>query len=314
MPRGRSARLGGRAEGPAGRGASGPTGRAGRRRGGGGARGGPGGGGSARPDRPSRQETRVGELTLRHLSQGFVTRTERTEILRDIDLRIPHGELFCLVGPSGCGKTTLLNTVAGFMPPASGSVDLDGQPLRAPGNDRVVVFQDVHNSLFPWMTVRDNVEFGLKMLGLERAERQRRVAAFLGLVGLSDHGLKFPAELSGGMKQRVQIARALAIEPKVLLMDEPFASLDAQTRRAMQAELLRIWEATRTTILFITHDILEAVMLGDRVGVMSRGPAATVVRIFPLELPRPRSLGDPRFSTTVGQIDALLGQENDHGA
>ena len=256
----------------------------------------------------------MGELTLRHLSQGFVTRTERTEILRDIDLRIPHGELFCLVGPSGCGKTTLLNTVAGFMPPASGSVDLDGQPLRAPGNDRVVVFQDVHNSLFPWMTVRDNVEFGLKMLGLERAERQRRVAAFLGLVGLSDHGLKFPDQLSGGMKQRVQIARALAIEPKVLLMDEPFASLDAQTRRAMQAELLRIWEATRTTILFITHDILEAVMLGDRVGVMSRGPAATVVRIFPLELPRPRSLGDPRFSTTVGQIDALLGQENDHGA
>src|SRR5262245_37613266 len=214
------------------------------------------------------------------------------EVFGDVTFRLANGEILCLVGPSGCGKTTLLNIVAGFIRPSGGSVELDGQPVRGPGNDRVVVFQDVHNSLFPWMTVGENVEFGLTVLGLARDERRLRAGRFLDLVGLGDQGKKFPDELSGGMKQRVQLARALVLEPMVLLMDEPFGALDAQTRRTMQSELLRIWRETRTTMLFITHDILEAVLLGDHVGVMSRGPGATLTRVIPMELERPRSLTD----------------------
>jgi NitT/TauT family transport system ATP-binding protein len=230
-------------------------------------------------------------------------------VFSDVSLRIANGEIVCLVGPSGCGKTTLLNIIAGFIRPSGGSVELDGQPVHGPGHDRVVVFQDVHNSLFPWMTVDENVEFGLKVLGLARDERWRRAGRFLDLVGLGDQGKKFPDELSGGMKQRVQLARALVLEPMVLLMDEPFGALDAQTRRTMQSELLRIWGETRTTMLFITHDILEAVLLGDRVGVMSRGPGATLTRVLSMELGRPRSLTDPKFAECVTEIEGLLGME-----
>src|SRR5262249_40782222 len=255
----------------------------------------------------------VRELTIRHLSHAFTGRTGRTEVFCDVTCRLANSEILCLVGPSGCGKTTLLNIVAGFIRPSGGSVELDGQPVQEPGNDRVVVFQDVHNSLFPWMTVAENVEFGLKMLRLTRDERRRRVGRFLDLVGLGDQGKKFPDELSGGMKQRVQLARALAIEPTALLMDEPFGALDAQTRRTMQSELLRIWGETKTTMLFITHDILEAVLLGDHVGVMSRGPGARLTRVIPLPLGRPRSMTDPRCAECVAEIERLLGMDAKYG-
>ena len=253
------------------------------------------------------------DLHIQLASHGFATRTGWTEVLHDIDLRIRPGEFFCLVGQSGCGKTTLLNVIAGFLAPTNGAVYLDGRVLRGPSNDRVVVFQDVHNSLFPWMTVRENVEFGLRMLGRAPDERKRRVDALLQLVGLTEHDDKFPDELSGGMKQRVQIARALAIGPKILLMDEPFASLDAQTRRTMQAELLRIWERTQTSVLFITHDIIEAVTLADRIGVMSKGPAATIVHLLEPNLPRPRAFADGHFATLVSKIEGLLGREPNYG-
>ena len=252
------------------------------------------------------------ELHILLASHGFATRTGFTEVLHNIDVRIKQGEFFCLVGQSGCGKTTLLNVIAGFLPPTNGAVYLDGCVLSGPSNDRVVVFQDVHNSLFPWMTVRENVEFGLRMLSRPPDERKQRVDALLQLVGLTEHDGKFPDELSGGMKQRVQIARALAIGPKVLLMDEPFASLDAQTRRTMQGELLRIWERTKTSVLFITHDIIEAVTLADRIGVMSKGPAATITHMLQPDLPRPRAFADGHFAGLVSQIEGLLGREPNH--
>jgi len=262
----------------------------------------------ARPDDGS-----AGDLHIQIASHGFATRNGFTEVLRNIDLSIREGEFFCLVGQSGCGKTTLLNMIAGFLPPMKGSVSLDGRVLRGPSNDRVVVFQDVHNSLFPWMTVRENIEFGLRMLGRVPVERRQRVDELLRLVGLTEHDGKFPDELSGGMKQRVQIARALAIGPKVLLMDEPFASLDAQTRRTMQGELLRIWERTRTSVLFITHDIIEAVMLADRIGVMSKGPAATIMHMLAPDLPRPRTFTDGHFASLVSRIEGMLGRQANHG-
>jgi NitT/TauT family transport system ATP-binding protein len=240
---------------------------------------------------------------------GFETRSGWNEVLRNIDVRIGEGEFFCLVGQSGCGKSTLLNIIAGFLAPTEGAVALGNRMLTGPSNDRVVVFQDVHNSLFPWMTVRENVEFGLKMLDRPRDERRRRVDSLLQLVGLSEHDDKFPDELSGGMQQRVQIARALAIGPKILLMDEPFASLDAQTRRMMQAELLRIWEQTKTSVLFITHDIIEAVTLADRIGVMSKGPGATIAHFITPDLKRPRSFADHEFATLVSRVEQMLGRE-----
>ena len=245
-------------------------------------------------------------------NHGFETRSGWNDVLRDIDVRIGPGQFFCLVGQSGCGKSTLLNIIAGFLAPTVGAVELDGKALTGPSNDRVVVFQDVHNSLFPWMSVRENVEFGLKMLDRPADERKHRVDSLLLLVGLSEHDDKFPDELSGGMKQRVQIARALAIGPKILLMDEPFASLDAQTRRTMQAELLRIWEQTGTSILFITHDIIEAVTLADRIGVMSKGPGATILQVIDPDLARPRAFTDAHFTALVSKVEQLLGREHAH--
>ena len=251
-------------------------------------------------------------LDIRGFGHGFAARSGWSEVLRNIDIHMGAGEFFCLLGPSGCGKSTLLNAIAGFLTPTKGSIELDGKTIAGPGNDRVVVFQDVHNSLFPWMTVRENVEFGLRMLGLDGAERRERVRAYLQLVGLGEHDEKFPDELSGGMKQRVQIARALAIRPKILLMDEPFASLDAQTRRTMQSEIIRIWSQTGTSVFFITHDIIEAVTLGDRVGVLSRAPGSTLRRIIDIDLPRPRTLTDASVAACVASVEELLGLETSH--
>jgi NitT/TauT family transport system ATP-binding protein len=205
--------------------------------------------------------------------------------LRDISLEIEEGEFICVVGPSGCGKSTLLNLIAGLDRPSEGSLRFDGGPIRGPGAERVVVFQEA--ALYPWLNVRANVEFGLKMKGLSSKERGGIVDRYLELVNLTRFERAFVHELSGGMKQRVQLARALAVEPRMLLMDEPFAALDAQTRDALQLELQDIWQRTGATIFFITHNVREAALLADRVFVMTPGPGRMKAEIaVPLQRPR----------------------------
>ena len=247
-------------------------------------------------------------LAIRRLEKSFALRRGGAEVqvLAGIDLEIGKGEFFCLLGASGCGKTTLLNILAGFETASAGALLLDGVPITRAGRDRVVFFQNADAALFPWLTAEENVGFGLRIQGLDRARRAPVVERFLKLVGLWDDRQKFPRQLSGGMKQRIQIARALAIDPAILLMDEPFAALDAITRRLMHAELLRIWAATGKTIVFVTHDVSEALVLADRVGVMTRGPAAGLKAVLPIPLSRPRDPGDPRFGETFARVEALL--------
>jgi NitT/TauT family transport system ATP-binding protein len=204
-----------------------------------------------------------------------------------VSLDIPAGQFVCLLGPSGCGKSTLLNGVAGYVAPVTGRILLDGERITRPGPDRGMVFQQY--SLFPWKTVRQNVEFGPRMAGKPRSEVAEIVKRLLGMVGLSAHADKYPNMLSGGMQQRVGIARALANSPSVLLMDEPFGALDAQTRALMQENLLSIWNQVGSTVLFVTHDIDEAVFLSDRVAVMSAAPGRIIADID-IDLPRPRDL------------------------
>jgi NitT/TauT family transport system ATP-binding protein len=190
--------------------------------------------------------------------------------LEDISLEVRDREFLALLGPSGCGKSTLLYLIGGFLPVETGRILLDGQPITAPGPDRGIVFQ--HFALFPWKTVRSNVLYGLERMGLPRAEREKRAQSFIDLVGLTGFEDNYPSQLSGGMKQRAAIARTLAFDPRILLMDEPFGALDAQTRHLMQTELLGIWQRTRKTVIFVTHDVQEAVYLADRVAVMSARP------------------------------------------
>jgi NitT/TauT family transport system ATP-binding protein len=208
--------------------------------------------------------------------------------VKDIDLEVADGEFFCLLGPTGCGKSTVLRMIAGFLPPTSGTITVHGISVRKPGADRGVVFQG-DQSLFPWLTARENVEYGLRVRRVPREERRRIAREYMQLVGLAGKEDNFPSELSGGMKQRIQIARVLANDPTILLMDEPFGALDAQTRWVMQKELQRIWAATRKTVLFITHDIEEAILLGDRIAVMTAGPAARIKVVRDVPLPRPRN-------------------------
>jgi NitT/TauT family transport system ATP-binding protein len=190
--------------------------------------------------------------------------------LEDVSLEVRPREFLALLGPSGCGKSTLLYLLGGFLPIEAGAIRVDGKPIAGPGPDRGIVFQ--HFALFPWKTVRANVLYGLERTGLARAEREERAQAFIDLVGLSGFEDSFPSQLSGGMKQRAAIARTLAFDPTILLMDEPFGALDAQTRSLMQAELLSIWQRTPKTVIFVTHDVQEAVYLADRVAVMSARP------------------------------------------
>jgi NitT/TauT family transport system ATP-binding protein len=231
------------------------------------------------------------------------------KVLRDVSLTIERGALFTLLGPSGCGKSTILNIVAGFEAPTTGGAFMDGTRITGPGTNRTVIFQDVSNALFPWMDVQENAEFGPRMGGLPATERRRRADQYLRLVGLAEDRGKFPFELSGGMKQRVQIARALANDPDILLMDEPFGALDAITKKHLQVELRRIWSETGKTILYITHDILEALLLSTHLAVMTAGPEAGIKKVFEISLAEPRSPSNPDFATMYNEVEALIDEE-----
>ena len=200
-----------------------------------------------------------------------------------LDLDVRENEFLCVVGPSGCGKSTLISVIAGFLKPVSGRLEMNGRPIGGPGADRGVVFQEY--ALLPWLTVIDNVAFGLKMRGQAKAERHATARRFLDIANLADAAEKYPHQLSGGMKQRAAVARALANAPEIMLMDEPFAAVDAQTRMVLQEELVRIWAASRVTVLFVTHSVEEAVFLGDRVAVLTPGPGR-VREIVPVPIPR----------------------------
>jgi NitT/TauT family transport system ATP-binding protein len=246
-------------------------------------------------------------ISLRSVSKSFELPGMRRpyEAVADITLDIEDGTFLCILGPSGCGKSTLLNMIAGFEPATSGSVLLDGKPVTGPGTDRVVFFQDANAALFPWLTAEENVRFGLKAQGLEE-ERGSEVRKNLVRVGLADHGGKFPAQLSGGMRQRVQLARGLVLDPKILLMDEPFGALDALTRGDLQRQLLELWSGSDKTVVFITHDILEALILADEIAVMSSGPNASIRQTLRVSLPRPRDPAQPDFARMLGIIENLL--------
>ena len=237
----------------------------------------------------------LSEICLSYRTQSG----ERLLALEGIDLDVRAGEFLCIVGPSGCGKSTLLHLIAGLQAPTSGQILVDGKPIQGPGTDRIMIFQD--HGLFPWLTVGQNVEFGMKMKGLPKAERREKTQHYLRLVHLGKFENSYIHQLSGGMRQRVAIARALATESDVLLMDEPFAALDAQTRDLLHDELERIWSNTGRTIIFVTHNVREAVRLGDRVVLLTFRPGR-VKSEFPINLPRPRSLEDPTVALAAREV------------
>ncbi len=247
-------------------------------------------------------------IVVRGLRKHFIdiSRQEQIVALDGVDLEIGDDEFLTILGPSGCGKTTLLNIIAGFDQATGGDVHLDGEAILKPGPDRGVVFQEY--ALFPWLTVEQNIEFGLRERRVAKAQRRARVRDQIASVGLSGFERRYPQELSGGMRQRVAIARALVNDPKILLLDEPFAALDAQTRTMMQQELLRVWSAARRTAIFITHNIEEAILLGDRVVVMTARPGR-IKEIVSVNLPRPRDVTSANFNDTRRRIGLMLESE-----
>lgn len=228
-------------------------------------------------------------ISIQNICKSFLSRNDRIDALKDISFNVASGEFVCLLGPSGCGKSTLLNIIAGLEHPDSGAVHCDGRIVTAPSTDRIVIFQEP--ALFPWLRVMENIEFGLTVAGTPAKKRREIAQRFLSMVHLSRFHHSFVHELSGGMKQRVALARALALDPAVLLMDEPFGALDAQTRDLLHIELQEIWGSTHKTVIFVTHNVREAIRLGDRVLVMSARPGS-VKREFTVDLPRPRQMED----------------------
>jgi len=246
-------------------------------------------------------------LKLDHIDKTFTRGNATTEVLKDINLTIEKGEYVSIIGHSGCGKSTLLNIIAGFLTPTSGAISIGGRPVSGHGMDRGVVFQDFAQ-LFPWRTALGNVAFGLEMKGVARDERERIALSHLALVKLEKFAHSYPHHLSGGMQQRVAIARALAYNPSVLLMDEPFAALDALTRDAMQRLLAEVWRATRKTIVYVTHNVAEAVYLADRVVVMTPHPGRVKVEL-PIALQRPRDPLSVEFLQCQKDLLRHLGSE-----
>jgi NitT/TauT family transport system ATP-binding protein len=245
-------------------------------------------------------------LEVRDLERRFTDRTGEHVALKGINFKTHRREFVCVIGPSGCGKSTLIRILAGLDQPTSGEVLLDGKPAREPGADRGMVFQGY--TLFPWLTVKKNVMFGLRMNGHARTEAEREALQWLDLVGLAKFADAYPHQLSGGMKQRVAIARALANRPRILLMDEPFGALDAQTRAKMQAYLLDIWRNIDITILFITHDLDEAILLADRILVLKANPGE-IQELIEVPVPRPRDgtqLTTPEFLATKARLEELI--------
>ena len=241
------------------------------------------------------------DLTLRYKTNGA-----ELLALDNINLKVSPGEFLCIVGPSGCGKSTLLHLIAGLQQPTSGSVLIDNKPIDGAGTDRMLIFQEL--GLFPWLTVAENVEFGMKMKAIPKAERRQKTQDYLRLVQLSQFSGSYIHQLSGGMRQRVALARALATEPDVLLMDEPFAALDAQTRDLLHDELERIWAETGRTIIFVTHNVREAARLGDRVALLTFRPGR-IKREFLVELPRPRQIEDVSVTQWAKEILCNLREE-----
>ncbi len=242
-------------------------------------------------------------LGISNVTKTFQLGTDQVQALRSVNLAIAKGEFVCLIGASGCGKSTLLRIIAGFEQPSSGQVSLYEKAITGPGSDRGMVFQDY--ALFPWMTVRENIAFGPKQKGLARKYVDEITGEYLNMVGLGKFADRFPSQLSGGMKQRVAIARVLANECEVLLMDEPFGALDALTRESLQQELLDIWVRTRVTVIFVTHSVEEAVLLSDRVVVMTAGPGRIEADI-PIELARPREVSAIDFNQVRRDITQRL--------
>ncbi len=251
---------------------------------------------------PEKSRKIDGKLCAEDISMVFRRDGTSTEVLRNIDLEVGTGEFLCLLGPSGCGKSTMLNIIAGFLEPTSGEVRIDGEIVRGPDPRRIFVFQE--RGVFPWLTVEGNIEFGL--FKLSRQERAHRIAHYVKLVGLQGFEKAYPQELSGGMKQRLEVARALAVNPDMLFLDEPFGALDSITRLIMRVELLRIWEAEKKTIIFVTHDIEEAVQLADRVVVMSSRPAR-IQRIVNIDIAHPRDISSRRYLELRDSIFSEIG-------
>ncbi len=245
-------------------------------------------------------------VALDHVGKRFAVDRHEVVALEDISLCFQAGEVVMVVGPSGCGKSTLLNMIAGLDFPSTGAIEVDAAAVRAPGPDRAMIFQD--GALFPWLTVRQNVEFGLKQQGMAAKARSEKARAMLAVMGLSAFEDRSISELSGGMRQRVAIARALVLRPKVLLMDEPFSALDAMTREELYALMQRLWSDRATTVVFVTHNVREAVTLGSRVVIMSPRPGR-VKRVFDVDIPGPRRIDDPAVAALAKQISDAMRAE-----
>ncbi|ADQ07266.1 ABC transporter related protein [Caldicellulosiruptor hydrothermalis 108] len=244
-------------------------------------------------------------LAVENVSKKFLSKNKEITVLEKINLEIQKGEFICILGPSGCGKSTLLNIIAGLEKPSEGKVFLNGKEILSPGPDRIVMFQE--SALFPWLKVIDNVEFGMKLRGVPKKERYEKALKYLKMVHLTKFKDAYVHQLSGGMKQRVALARALTLDSEVMLMDEPFAALDSQTKNILLLELQRIWWETKKTIIFVTHNIEEAVLLADKVVVMSSNPGK-IKKVFEIRLARPRLIDNPDI---VYMISAIMKELKD---